>query len=58
MVTNIKSEIVAQIFEKKPRIGMASGFLTIRIKIVRFTKIRKFVPLFLIVRQSFMLFVF
>ena len=45
MVTKIKSEIVVRIFEKKPRVGMASGFLTIRIKIARFSKIRKFVPL-------------
>ena len=45
MVTKIKSEIVARIFEKKPRIGMASGFLTIRIQSARFSKIRKFVPL-------------
>ena len=45
MVTKIKSEIVARIFEKKPRIGMTSGFLTIRIQSARFSKIRKFVPL-------------
>ena len=45
MVTKIESEIVARIFEKKPRIGMASGFLTIRIQSARFSKIRKFVPL-------------
>ena len=45
MVTKIKSEIVARIFEKKPRIGMTSGFLTIRIQSARFFKIRKFVPL-------------
>ena len=45
MVTKIKSEIVARIFEKKPRIGMAPGFLTIKIQSARFSKIRKFVPL-------------
>ena len=45
MVTNIKSEFVARIFMKKPRVGMASGFLTIRIQSARFSKIRKFVPL-------------
>ena len=45
MVTKIKSEIVARIFKKKPRVGMASGFLTIRIQSARFSKIRKFVPL-------------
>ena len=45
MVTKIKSEIVARIFKRKPRVGMASGFLTIRIQSARFSKIRKFVPL-------------
>ena len=45
MVTKIKSEIVARIFEKTPRISMASWFLTIRIQSARFSKIRKFVPL-------------
>ena len=45
MVTKIKSEIVAPIFEKKPRVGMASGFVTIRIQSARFSEIRKFVPL-------------
>ena len=45
MVTNVKSEIVARIFKKKPRVGMASGFLTIRVQSSRFSKIRKFVPL-------------
>ena len=45
MVSKIKSEIVARIFKKKPRVGMASGFLTIRIQSARFSKIRKFVPL-------------
>ena len=32
-------------FNKKPRVGMASGFLTINIQSARFSKIRKFVPL-------------
>ena len=45
MVTKIKSEIVARIFEKKLRIGIASEYLTIRIESARFSKIRKFVPL-------------
>ena len=45
MVTKIKSEIVSRIFKKKPRVGMAYGFLTIRIQSARFSKIRKFVPL-------------
>ena len=45
MVTKIESEIVDRIFEKKPRVGMTSGFLTIRIQSARFSKIRKFVPL-------------
>ena len=45
MVTKIKSEIVARIFEEKPRIGAASGLLTIRIQSARFSKIRKFMPL-------------
>ena len=45
MVTKIKSEIVARIFKRKPRVGKASGFLTIRIQSARFSKIRKFVPL-------------
>ena len=45
MVTKIKSEIVARIFEKKPRVGMRSGFLTIRIQSAKFSKIRKIKPL-------------
>ena len=45
MLKKIKSKIVARIFEKKPRIGMTYGFLTIRIQSARFSKIRKFVPL-------------
>ena len=45
MITKIKSEIVARIFEKKPRVGMASGLIRIRIQSLRFSKIRKFVPL-------------
>ena len=45
MVTKIKSEIVARIFEKKLRIGIASEYLTIRIESARFSKIRKFVLL-------------
>ena len=32
-------------FWEKPRVGMASGFLTIKIQSARFSKIRKFVPL-------------
>ena len=45
MVTKIKSVIVARIFEKTPRVGMASWFLTIRIQSASFSQIRIFVPL-------------
>ena len=45
MVTKIKPEIVTRIFENKPRVGLASEFLTIRIQSARFSEIRKFVPL-------------
>ena len=48
MVTKIKSEIVARIFEKKPRVGMASWFLTIRIQNARFSEIQKSVPLIIL----------
>ena len=45
MVTKIKSKIVSQIFWKKPRVGIASGFRTIRFQSARLSKIRNFVPL-------------
>ena len=48
MVARVKSEIVVSIFEKKPHVCIASGFLTISIQnceLATFYKILKFVPL-------------